>query len=232
MKSYKLKGNKDPKIEILNKALLMEVLASEFLASLLNINIATSKTLGNSSESFSFDQKIKLLIDIDAIPKDSKEKFRTFMMIRNQFMHNIEANNYTNCINFLDGKDKYLLKLYPSEISSPKEEQLKKAVHELTNEIFKIFESIQIKLWEKREKEVQHQSWEAIRLSLDHLHIMADQLLEQELKQYGKRIKEDNKFGIKLEGKFLNKWREYFKVVTAKNIIPYTRITIEKKKSG
>jgi hypothetical protein len=105
----------DARVEMLNLSLHMERLSSIFLAALFRIDMSESKSFGNTSSALSFNQKITLLSDIKAIPKDSKKKFEYFMSIRNQFMHNIDADNYINCFKFLDFGDAFL-RLYPSEL--------------------------------------------------------------------------------------------------------------------
>jgi hypothetical protein len=125
------------RVPILTYALLMESFTSIFLAKLLGINEDNTNTLsfGNKGTSLSFSQKIYLLIDIQALSKNDKTKYLTFMEIRNQFMHNLGAESYVDCFSFLNGKDTYILKQYPQEKNLSREEQLSIATTQLADEL-------------------------------------------------------------------------------------------------
>lgn len=128
----------DTRSEVLQYALIIENFTSIFLATLLDIkDIKNSRVLGNKSNPISFNQKVTLLIEIEALDAGEKAKFWTFMEVRNQFMHNMEAINYETCFTYLDGKDKYLLKQYPQKSELPREEQLKLAFRALSEEVVK-----------------------------------------------------------------------------------------------
>lgn len=99
---------------ILRDSLLLENLISIFCTLLLGIE-RQSSCFGNSSKALSFNQKINLLIDIQAMENIEKNKFIKFMEIRNQFIHNLEAVDFQSCFNFIDGAEKFLLKQYPPE---------------------------------------------------------------------------------------------------------------------
>ncbi|MDP3445793.1 MAG: hypothetical protein Q8T08_23275, partial [Ignavibacteria bacterium] len=104
------------RVDILQYSLMVENFSSIFLSTLLDIpDFKESKSLGNRSGNLSFNQKIDLLIDIQAIEKKEKSKFSNFMSIRNQFMHNIDADSYENCLKNIEGADKFLLKTYPQD---------------------------------------------------------------------------------------------------------------------
>src|SRR5688572_19762225 len=88
---------------ILNVSLLVENFTSLFLSRLLEIqDHRKTISFGNKSSSLSFNQKVNILIDIGALNATDKIKFQTFMEIRNQFMHNIDADSYENCFKYLD----------------------------------------------------------------------------------------------------------------------------------
>ncbi len=121
---------------ILITALALENLTSMYLAGLLGIeDFKATKSFGNRSGNLSFNQKIELLIDLDAISKDEKKKFQSFMEVRNQFMHNIDVRSYTECFQLLDGKEKFVLKLYPQDESTIKEVRLRIAIEALGLEL-------------------------------------------------------------------------------------------------
>ena len=140
---------------ILTVSLLVENFTSIFLSRLLEIkDYRQTISFGNKSSNLSFNQKINLLIDIGAVPAGQKNKFVTFMEIRNQFMHNLEAKSYETCFDFMDGKDKFVLKTYPQDPKKSREEQLEKATQELSNEVLSMSAKLYDKVKEKIEKEV------------------------------------------------------------------------------
>ncbi len=129
----------EARLEILRTSLLVEKFVTSFLALLIGIEDQdNSKTLGNKSTSLSFNQKIDILIDMGALNNLEKKKFQTFMEIRNQFMHNIMADSYVSCFNFINGKESFLLKEYPQTLDNSREEQLRTAVVKLSTEIFEL----------------------------------------------------------------------------------------------
>ncbi|KGO85329.1 hypothetical protein [Flavobacterium suncheonense] len=122
--------------DVLITALVLEKLSAKYLAALLGIkDYKTTKSFGNKSGNLSFNQKIELLIDIDALSKEEKKKFQTFMEIRNQFMHNIDVKSYTECFDMLEGKENFILKLYPLEVDTIKEVKLRIATERLAVEL-------------------------------------------------------------------------------------------------
>jgi hypothetical protein len=140
---------------ILTISLLVENFTSIFLSRLLEIeNYKQTISFGNRSSNLSFNQKIALLIDIGAIEAKHKAKFITFMEIRNQFMHNIGADSYEKCIDFLEGKDNFLLKLYPQNEAISREEQLEKATSKLASDVLGMCADLYEKVKAKIEKEV------------------------------------------------------------------------------
>lgn len=141
--------------EVLKSALILERLASFFLASLLGVKDYTkSRTLGNKSGCLSFNQKIDMLVDIGALSSEKRNKFQKFMEIRNQFMHNIDASTFEKCVSGIDGAEKFLLKNYPQDNSLTKEEILRVAVYELSKEITELTISITKKIKEKRQSDI------------------------------------------------------------------------------
>lgn len=140
--------------EILGTSLLIESLTSAFISGLLGIkDFRNSKTLGNKSTSLSFKQKIDLLIDLGALDSDKKNKFLSFMEIRNQFMHNLDAASYTKCFSYLPGKEKFVLELYPPLATLPIEDQLKNACSRLGSDVLNITSKILDYLVEKINKD-------------------------------------------------------------------------------
>jgi len=104
---------------VLRLSLNLEVLASIVLSYLLDVNnFEESYSLGNKSSSLSFNQKINLLIDNRTITKEEKKKLMAFASIRNQFMHNVNANTFVEAFDHLDGLENQMRKLYPKNFGS------------------------------------------------------------------------------------------------------------------
>lgn len=124
-------------------SLYIENAASGFLAELLGIKEPENTlSFGNRGSSLSFSQKINLLIDMGAISNDQKNKFFTFMALRNQFMHNIQAASYEKCVSFVEGSEKFLFKNYPQDENITREEQLKEACSALSMDVSQLILSI------------------------------------------------------------------------------------------
>ncbi len=133
---------------VLHHSIVLENVIGSALANLLDIEAPTnSYCFGNSSKALSFNQKVFLLIDIGALDDSEKTKFIKFMEIRNQFMHNVAANTFKDCFNFIDGVEKYLLKNYPQP--SGDEKYLAVAYNSLVKDVKISTESIIDKLHEK-----------------------------------------------------------------------------------
>lgn len=133
---------------ILITALALESLTSMYLAGLLGIkDYKNTKSFGNKNGNLSFNQKIELLTDLDALSKDDKKKFQTFMEVRNQFMHNIEIKSYTECFKMLDGKENYILKQFPQDKTIIKEVQLRIATESLGIQLMDIINNLANKIF-------------------------------------------------------------------------------------
>jgi hypothetical protein len=87
--------NLELRSEILERALILENEVNKLLFHFLGINKEITKTLSNKSSSLSFKNKIDLLLDLDRINKDEYQQMLLFMEIRNQFLHNISANDFS-----------------------------------------------------------------------------------------------------------------------------------------
>jgi hypothetical protein len=176
--------NLDTRIEILKTSLLIERFLSHFLGGLLNIkDVRKSISLGNKNTALSFNQKINLLIDIGALNSETKAKFQIFMELRNQFMHNIEAKTYTSCLSFMDGKESYLLKKYPQNITYTKETQLRKAVSNLSTEVLELSIGIMDRLKEKWGKDAEASTNKLLADSLKASVVEAGDLLNESIDQ-------------------------------------------------
>jgi Asp-tRNA(Asn)/Glu-tRNA(Gln) amidotransferase C subunit len=177
-----MKANLSNRSDVLKYSLEIENLTSQFLGHLLGIHDAiNSKTLGNKSSSLSFNNKIDLLIDIGALKGDTKSKFQIFMEIRNQFMHNSYANTYEECIRFLE-KEKFLLSRYPQLKDLHKEEQLKNAVKQLSEDVLSMIRNIEEEIINRLKKqadlEMKSKSHSALFESLNEMIEHIDELIK------------------------------------------------------
>jgi len=167
---------------VLISALAMEGMTTAFLAELLGIkNVKKSKTL----KQLSFNQKIHLLIDIGALKHSDYNKFQTFMEIRNQFMHNLEATSYEKCFSFIENGMTKVLKLYPQTPSLITEEKLKNAVNALSEELIQLTYQIIEKVKEKINKDIQLKSSkemnDALFKSIEQLKVAIDNYIDNEM---------------------------------------------------
>ena len=128
--------NVDNRLYVLKTALLIEKLATRFLATLLDAADNINGRSFSGSSALSFNQKINLLVDIDALPKNERVKFQKFMEIRNQFMHVLEADTYVKCISRINGANNYLNKNYNLKEFRNQEDALKEGVRLLSNEVY------------------------------------------------------------------------------------------------
>jgi len=105
----------EARLKVLKYSLEIEHFVSDELAKLLDIrDFKNSKSFGNKSTSLSLNQKLNLLLDCESISSTEKSIMESFITIRNQFMHNIDANSFELAINQIDGLLSRLKKLYPN----------------------------------------------------------------------------------------------------------------------
>jgi dsDNA-binding SOS-regulon protein len=129
--------------EILFYSLVMEGYVSFFLSKYLNIPARNeTKCFSNKSSALSIYQKVNLFLDLGVIAKEEHWLFITFMEIRNQFMHNIEADSYEKCFETIDGETK-LLKRFPVSAELNREQQLEQVCKLLFEELCTILDKIE-----------------------------------------------------------------------------------------
>jgi len=126
--------------KVLEYSLKLESFVSYELANLLDMqDYKNSKSLGNGSSSLSINQKLNLLLDVENIDKKEKSTIENFMSIRNQFMHNIDANSFSYVIKKLDGLENKLKKEYPDNFKGNDEEKgFEICIESLFNDSIKI----------------------------------------------------------------------------------------------
>lgn len=182
--------------KVLKTALLVENMVSTMLALLLDINLETSRTMGNKSSSIPLNIKIDLLTDIQTMTREDAKKFFDFMSVRNQFMHNMSAVSFEACIGAIDGLGARLLKLYPKEDKLTLEEKYELCFDELSGDLFFCIYGLGKKLRTKIESDVRSKMdkelVQILRRSIEDVTAVTDEYLEKEnspLKGWGSQIK-------------------------------------------
>ncbi|WP_425656613.1 hypothetical protein [Tenacibaculum ascidiaceicola] len=139
------------RLKVLSYSLELEHYVSLELAKLLDIkDFKNSKSLGNKSSSLSLNQKLNLLLDFETISSKEKSIIESFSSIRNQFMHNIDANSYEYVISQISGQLNRLKKLYPENFESEDiESNIEKCVDNLYIDSIKILSNVKGKKLQK-----------------------------------------------------------------------------------
>lgn len=100
------------------------------------------------------------------------------MEIRNKFMHVLEITNYEKCFEELDGKEKWILRVYPQNTGLSKEKQLAQAVNDLAEDVTTLTTSISIKIdskiKQKAEARVNEDAKEAILYAINNVRDKLD----------------------------------------------------------
>jgi|TARA_B110000967_G_C18728920_1_gene481586 hypothetical protein len=135
--------NLEKRSKMLSYSLELENFVSLELARLLSIReFKNSKSLGNKSTSLSLNQKLNLLLDFETINSKEKSIIEYFASIRNQFMHNIDADSFEYTINQISGLFNKLKKIYPQNFKSDNiENNIEKCVDNLYIDSIKILSS-------------------------------------------------------------------------------------------
>lgn len=121
------------KLLVLSFSLRFESLTSDFLSKILNMD-RESKSLGNTSEALSMDQKVSLMVDTNYFDKTDKRTIRLFQSIRNQCIHNNAAISFESCLSFLNGSEKKFIEAYQSKKVANKKAGGEKAAKEKADE--------------------------------------------------------------------------------------------------
>ncbi len=179
------------RIPVLQAALVIENLTGSFLAKLLDIEDPKASKSFNGSSSLSFSQKIHLLTDIGALEGNDKTKFFKFMEIRNTFLHDLEATTCKKCVDKIQDCEKWLLKNYPQKSSLQEEEQLSKAIQELSLDVFaktsSIVKVIHEKIYAKVEAEQNQKFVNASTEAVEEIKSFLNDYVK-ELKQHGDSV--------------------------------------------
>lgn len=131
----------EARLQVLNASLVIETATSGFLAGILRVkDPQNSYSFSNKSTALSFNQKILLAIDIGVLKKEDRDVCLKFMEIRNQFMHNLNAGDFTSCVGFIKGLEEYLYKKYKPDAKLEREEKIKACYTQLSDDVEKLLD--------------------------------------------------------------------------------------------
>lgn len=122
--------------KILKHSLELEEALNKILIRLIKVKSKEPKTLGHKSSAISFGVKANLLYDLGRITKDEYNLLFCFMEIRNQFVHNLDADSFDKVIErinkkklFLNSNDEFKSKL-DKETDSNKKEKIYRIIYD------------------------------------------------------------------------------------------------------
>ena len=102
------------RLHVLEKSLDIENELSKIIIEIIKVPKSNTKTLGNQSSSLSFKTKADLLYDLDRISLNEYNSLILFMEIRNQLIHNLNADTFTKTFEILgNSKKTKLLSINP-----------------------------------------------------------------------------------------------------------------------
>lgn len=145
------------RIPVLQAALMVEFFSTFLLASLLGIKDFRKAKTFSGSTALSFNAKIIMLVDIEAIGSENRKVFQKFMEIRNVFMHDLAAMTYKDCVDRIDGAETFLLTRYTPDSDKLLENQLSDAIKNLCSEVITLLKPAFTKLEEKLQAETTNQ---------------------------------------------------------------------------
>lgn len=130
---------KSARHKVIDWAVFLESNISLILSHLLGISdMEKSKSLGYGTSALSFNAKLNLLTDINALEKEEKTKFEYFAQIRNKFAHNAGVVDFCSCFDKIDGLENKVKKVYSEIYKSDKsrEEKLNSCFNLLIKELW------------------------------------------------------------------------------------------------
>lgn len=119
----------NPQIAILEVAREIENHVNKVLARILDVDLDTSITLGNSEEALTFPTKVFMLIDLLSMSAKKRAMFEHFLALWKHITPYEQPSSFTELYSVIPGGDKYILKSFPQEAHLPVEEQLSSAVN-------------------------------------------------------------------------------------------------------
>lgn len=149
--------NKEILIQVIERALVIEDMLSQIFRTLLEIEKPDSKTLSHKTSALSFMTKVDLLYDLERIDIDSYNLLKMFGEIRNQFMHNKNADSFSIVLKRLN-KNSKLLKIntdftnYFKDACDPNQQEriYDLAFQKLAIDIHEILQTVHKKIFEEK----------------------------------------------------------------------------------
>ena len=111
----------ESRIKVLTQSLTIEKGLSDVIKAIIKMPKNDTKTLGNQGSSLSFKTKADLLYDLNRISKQEYSNLILFMEIRNQFIHNLDADSFLKVFEILGNSKKNKLLELDEEIASIKD---------------------------------------------------------------------------------------------------------------
>lgn len=182
----------EKRLKVLNYSLTLEMATSSQLAEIFDRDFKDTKSFGNKSTSLSFNQKMYLLMDFEAIEKDDKVKFDALMNIRNQFLHN-QDKTYQYACNAIEGLENKFKKLYQHNFIDEDdiEKSLEKCIDNAVYDCLEILVFMEGGFKTKTENEYQLKEYKCVK---DNIDVKFDELVDEisndklDLKDKGKLI--------------------------------------------
>jgi hypothetical protein len=89
--------NLSPRAFTVEMSVKIEHILNVIMAQLLGVIDEDSKSFGNSSQALIFNAKANLLLDLNYLNKEQRQKFQIFMGIRNKFAHIHSVDTFEKC---------------------------------------------------------------------------------------------------------------------------------------
>lgn len=179
--------------DILGNSLELEDALNRILIGLIKIKKEEPKTLGHQSSTIPFSSKVNLLYDLGAIEKEEYNLLFCFMEIRNQFMHNLDAETHEKVIRRISKKklffsiDNEIKKAIDIENDVTKKENLYKQLYrkfysKLLQLIIKQYENVIERNKEEKINQVKIESLEGYQKMLKIFSDSVEEVLQEVIK--------------------------------------------------
>lgn len=131
-----MKSSISPRAKVIEAAVHLEANITLYLCAYLNIDHKKSVLFGFKRGSLSFDNKLEMLLELNYLNLEKREKFRKFSEIRNKFAHVSTILNFTDCYAAISGAENKLSSWYAPKKSLTIEEKNRELFNHLTGELF------------------------------------------------------------------------------------------------
>ncbi|MFC0878953.1 hypothetical protein ACE01N_20330 [Saccharicrinis sp. FJH2] len=186
--------NKELRSDILEKSLEIEYQLSKIIKEIIRVPKTDTKTLGNQSSSLTFKTKVDLIYDLDRINKDEYNLLILFMEIRNQFIHNLQADSFIETFQILgNSKKNKILNLDPEiskvfnelNVNPELNEQQEKILKIAFNVFHKKLVEIIIKQHEVLIKELKDEEGKKVKLKFHEIALDMIEIIQDTVEEFG-----------------------------------------------